>query len=63
VPARVGELELTYQSLDLPIAGRAVHDLTVYSAEPGTTAEERLKPLASWAATPAPAPERTPHHR
>ncbi|WP_426512856.1 helix-turn-helix domain-containing protein [Dactylosporangium sp. McL0621] len=59
----VGELELTYQSLDLPIAGRAVHDLTVYTAEPGTTAEERLKLLASWAATPAPAPERTPHHR
>ncbi|MCX2732630.1 helix-turn-helix transcriptional regulator [Saccharopolyspora sp. NFXS83] len=47
----VGELDLTYRSLDLPLPNRAVHDLTVYTAEPGTTAEDRLKLLTSWAAT------------
>ena len=52
----VGELELTYQSLDLPIADRAVHDLTIYTAEPGTTTEDRLKLLASLAATETAAP-------
>ncbi|MFD9320400.1 helix-turn-helix transcriptional regulator [Streptomyces sp. NPDC060053] len=49
----VGDLELTYQSLDLPVSHRAVHDLTVYSAEPGTPNEDRLKLLASWEATRA----------
>ncbi|MFJ9123700.1 helix-turn-helix transcriptional regulator [Streptomyces sp. NPDC102340] len=47
----VGDLELSYLSLDLPMASRAVHDLTLYSAEPGTTSEERLKLLSSLAAT------------
>ncbi|WP_344250405.1 helix-turn-helix transcriptional regulator [Isoptericola hypogeus] len=47
----VGILELTYQSVDLPSAGRAVHDLSLYTAEPGTPHEERLTLLASWAAT------------
>ncbi|MDT0344275.1 hypothetical protein RM590_16850 [Streptomyces sp. DSM 44938] len=47
----VGRPELTYQSLDLPLASRAVHNLTIYTAEPGTTSEDRLKVLASWAAT------------
>jgi transcriptional regulator with XRE-family HTH domain len=47
----VGDLELTYQSLDLPVSCRAVHDLTVYTAEPGSTSEDRLKLLASWAAS------------
>ena len=47
----VGDLELTYQSLDLPMSHRAVHDLTIYTAEPGSTSEDRLKLLASWAAT------------
>lgn len=47
----VGHLELTFQSLDLPLSGRAVHDLIVYTAEPATTSEDRLKLLASWAAT------------
>lgn len=46
-----GHLELTFQSLDLPLPGRAVHDLIVYTAEPGTASEDRLKLLASWAAT------------
>lgn len=49
----VGLLELTYQSLDLPMSQRAVHDLSLYTAEPGSTSEERLTLLASLAATPA----------
>ncbi|MER5217783.1 hypothetical protein ABT063_46570 [Streptomyces sp. NPDC002838] len=50
----VGRLELTYRSLDLPVSHRAVHDLTLYTAEPGTTSEDRLRLLASWAATQPP---------
>ncbi|MER6766918.1 MULTISPECIES: helix-turn-helix transcriptional regulator [Amycolatopsis] len=49
----VGLLELTYQSLELPLGQRAMHDLTTYTAEPGSTSEERLKVLASWKAAPA----------
>ncbi|MEQ0564471.1 hypothetical protein ABJI51_35805 [Amycolatopsis sp. NEAU-NG30] len=52
----VGHLELTFQSLDLPLSGRAVHNLITYTAEPGTASEDRLKLLASWAATPQPGP-------
>lgn len=55
----VGELELTYQSVDLPVSQRAVHDLSLYTAEPGSTSEERLKLLASLAATPFRAAEPT----
>ncbi|WP_206789053.1 helix-turn-helix transcriptional regulator [Amycolatopsis sp. MtRt-6] len=47
----VGDLDLTYQTLDLPIAHRAVHELTIYTAEPGTDSEDRLKLLASLAAS------------
>ncbi|MGN6687772.1 MAG: helix-turn-helix domain-containing protein [Actinomycetales bacterium] len=47
----VGELELTFQSLDLPLTRGVVHDLVVYSAAPGTASEDRLRLLASWAAT------------
>ncbi|MBB5917540.1 transcriptional regulator with XRE-family HTH domain [Nocardia transvalensis] len=47
----VGDLELTFQSLDLPLSGRAVHNLITYTAEPGTASEDRLTLLASWAAT------------
>jgi transcriptional regulator with XRE-family HTH domain len=47
----VGRLELTFQSLDLPLSGRAVHDLVTYTAEPGTASEDRLELLAIWAAT------------
>ncbi|KAA9153803.1 helix-turn-helix domain-containing protein [Amycolatopsis acidicola] len=46
-----GHLELTFQSLDLPLPGRTVHNLVTYTAEPGTESEDRLKLLASWAAT------------
>lgn len=49
----VGHLDLTFQSLDLPLPGRAVHDLIIYTAEPGTASEDRLKLLTSWAATPS----------
>lgn len=48
----VGLLELTYQSLDLPVSHRAVHDLSLYTSEPGSTSEERLRILASLATTP-----------
>ncbi|MEY9855900.1 transcriptional regulator with XRE-family HTH domain [Catenulispora sp. GAS73] len=47
----VGHLELTFQSLDLPLSGRAEHTLITYTAEPGTASEDQLKLLASWAAT------------
>ncbi|MGP3975809.1 helix-turn-helix domain-containing protein [Streptomyces sp. 8N114] len=46
-----GPLELTYQPLDLPISTHEAHSLTIYTAEPGTPDEDRLKLLASWAAT------------
>ncbi|MFC3996107.1 helix-turn-helix domain-containing protein [Nocardiopsis sediminis] len=48
-----GRLELIYQPLDLPIATNEAHSLTIYTAEPGTPDEDRLKLLASWAAPPA----------
>ncbi|HEX2902204.1 MAG TPA: helix-turn-helix transcriptional regulator [Jatrophihabitans sp.] len=51
----VDELELTFRSLDLPLSGRAEHELVTYTAEPGTAAEDRLVLLASWTATPQPA--------
>lgn len=54
---QVGDLELTFRSLDLPTAPRAVHDLSLYTAEPGSPHEERLKLLASWSA-PSTAPRR-----
>ncbi|MEU0236266.1 helix-turn-helix transcriptional regulator [Nocardiopsis sp. NPDC006198] len=47
---QAGDLELTFRSLDLPTSPRAVHDLSLYTAEPGTPHEERLKLLASWSA-------------
>ncbi|MCX4580719.1 helix-turn-helix transcriptional regulator [Streptomyces sp. NBC_01571] len=46
-----GTVELVYQPLDLPISPREVHSLTIYTAEPDTPDEDRLKLLASWAAT------------
>ncbi len=48
-----GHLELTFQSLDLPLPGRAVHDLIIYTAEPGTASEDRLRLLASRRSTTA----------
>ncbi|MEV5104092.1 helix-turn-helix transcriptional regulator [Streptomyces massasporeus] len=46
-----GFLELTYQPMDLPVSVHEAHSLTIYTAEPGTAYEDRLKLLASWAAT------------
>lgn len=43
----IGEIELSYQSVDLPMGRRAWHDLSFYTAEPGTPDEERLRLLAS----------------
>ncbi|MFJ8770413.1 helix-turn-helix transcriptional regulator [Streptomyces clavifer] len=45
-----GTVELTYQPLDLPVSATEAHALTIYTAEPGTTDEDRLRLLASWAA-------------
>jgi transcriptional regulator with XRE-family HTH domain len=46
----VGEIDLTYQSVDLPAGNRARHDLTIYTAEPGSPHEAGLRLLASWGA-------------
>lgn len=48
-----GPLELTYQPLDLPMSAREARSLTLYTAEPGTPNEDRIKVLSSWATTPA----------
>lgn len=52
----VGHLELAFQSLDLQVSDRAVHDLVIYTAEPGSASEDRLKLLTIWAATRSRAP-------
>ncbi|WP_381793121.1 helix-turn-helix domain-containing protein [Streptomyces niveus] len=54
-----GLLQLIYQPLDLPISTREAHSLTIYTAEPGTADEDRMKLLASWAATPGQAQQPT----
>ncbi|TDE33519.1 XRE family transcriptional regulator [Nonomuraea mesophila] len=46
----VGRLEMTFRSLNLPLPQRAAHNLIIYTAEPGTPSEDRLKLLASWTA-------------
>ncbi|KOT60374.1 MULTISPECIES: helix-turn-helix transcriptional regulator [Streptomyces] len=58
---QVGHRELTFQSLDLPLPGRAVHDLIIYTAEPGTASEDRLKLLDIWAAMRSQAAQPTHH--
>jgi hypothetical protein len=47
----VGQLELAFQPLDLPVSGWALHQLVTYTAEPGSESEDRIALLASWAAT------------
>ncbi|GAB3446476.1 helix-turn-helix transcriptional regulator [Streptomonospora sediminis] len=54
VHPEVGRLEMTFRSLDLPLPQRAVHDLVIYTAEPGTPSEDRLKLLAASDGTAAP---------
>ncbi|MGN6606095.1 MAG: helix-turn-helix transcriptional regulator [Jatrophihabitans sp.] len=49
----VGELELVFQPLALPAPTRPVLQVVTYIAEPGTASDERIKVLASWAATSA----------
>ncbi|MCU1515845.1 MAG: hypothetical protein JWQ75_566, partial [Pseudarthrobacter sp.] len=54
----VGELELSYEAMELP--ANPGWTMFAYTAEPGSASDERLKLLASWAATstselPAPA--------
>jgi hypothetical protein len=46
----VGELDLTYESLDL-VADPGL-SLFAFTAEPGSRSEEGLRLLASWVATP-----------
>lgn len=47
----VGELELSYEAMELP--ANPGWTMFAYTAEPGSPSDERLKLLASWAATPA----------
>lgn len=49
----VGEIELSYQSMDLPTGRRAWHDLSFYTAEPGSPSEERMHLLGSLSAPSA----------
>ena len=49
--ARVGDLTLDYEALDLP--GDAGQRILVYSAEPASASQQALDLLASWASTPA----------
>lgn len=45
----VGDLDLTYEAMELP-ADPGLR-INIYTAEPGTSSEDALKVLASWAAT------------
>ncbi|MCM3301682.1 helix-turn-helix transcriptional regulator [Streptomyces pseudogriseolus] len=45
----VGTVELVHQHLDLPMPPHTVQALTTYTAEPGTSAEEKMRRLASGA--------------
>ncbi len=45
----VGELTIAYEGLELVAEPGLV--LTIYTAEPGSASEERLRLLGSWAAT------------
>ena len=47
----IGELDLAFEAVDLPTDDLWGLNLTVYTAAPGSTSEDALKLLASWAAT------------
>ncbi|WP_308114796.1 helix-turn-helix transcriptional regulator [Rhodococcus opacus] len=47
----VGDLELSFDALQVPAADPATMTLTAYTAEPGSPSEDALTMLASWAAT------------
>lgn len=53
----VGDLELSYEAMELP--ANPGWTMFAYTAEPGSASDERLKLLASWAAT-APSDVRAP---
>ncbi|RJQ75625.1 XRE family transcriptional regulator [Pseudonocardiaceae bacterium YIM PH 21723] len=55
----VGELELNYESLQLP--GDPDQTMCVYTTEPGSPAETALQLLANWTGTPAEAPAQNEH--
>ncbi|GAA2897491.1 hypothetical protein GCM10020220_104150 [Nonomuraea rubra] len=57
---QVGDLELTYQSLDLPISNRTVYGLTIYTAEP---AAPRKSGSSSWPAWQPPSRHTPPVSR
>lgn len=46
----VGFIELTYRTAELGDPSNSARTLNIYTAEPGTPNEDRLKVLASWAA-------------
>jgi hypothetical protein len=50
----VGEMELTYEAFELPADPGL--QLSTYTAEPGSASADKLKMLASWAATDAAGP-------
>lgn len=47
----VGILELVFRSVELPLDGRSTGELVLYTAEPGTPSEDRLRLLAIMAAS------------
>ena len=49
----VGGMDLTYHSMDVSAQRDRTLVLTIYTAEPGSSSEDRLRLLASWAATHA----------
>ncbi|WP_418605481.1 helix-turn-helix transcriptional regulator [Georgenia sp. SUBG003] len=55
----VGPLKLAYHSVDLSADDAGPLALTIYTAEPGSGSEDRLRLLASWAATHQPEQART----
>ena len=55
----VGDLDLTYEAMELP--ANPGWTMFAYTAETDSATEERLKLLASWAATTAEIPVATSH--
>ena len=47
----VGEIELAFEAVDLPTDDLLGLNLTIYTPEPASPAEDRIKLLASWAAS------------
>lgn len=47
----VGTLELAFRSVQLPLDGLLIGELILYTAEPGTPSEDRVRLLAIMAAS------------